>query len=666
MNNYSGQPFLVSSSNSYTLDLEANGLDDADTIHCIVIREPDGKKREFINVVHNLNEKSSFVSYLRMVSRLGILVGHNILNYDLPLLVRTVPALAKIVDRLTVVDTLVVSRLINFKRHGGHSLESYAEEFGLVKAGLDITDWSTFQPIMLERCRSDVDINYLVFEKYLRFLTDPSWGDSLRSEHFVAQFCQELHWAGFAFDDTKAHQMHERLSLAVSDHLNDILAAFPPKWVLWRRVEPKRTKSGALGLAQFKWLMRDEEYEIDCGDGRVRIRGNSDGTLDLSPFDGRPFDVYRLQEFNPGSPRQIVERLNEYGWKPTERTKGHEAAVSSRTVTEDHEKFGWKVSEKNLSTLPDDAPPAAFKLAQFLTLQSRVSDLEEWLAEVREDGRVHGSFLPIGAWTERVAHHRPNTANIPQSKPSKLDTPFQASIQQLNGEMRELWIAGKGKRLVGTDADGVQMRIFAHLCQDENLINALVNGKKENETDIHSLNRRLLGSVCGSRDVAKTFIYAFLLGAGTGQVSSILSCSKRDAKNAVLSFIEALPGLKELKQSRIPREAGQGYFTGLDGRKVICDSEHLMLSGHLQCGEKVIMSRWIEKWMDELDRSMIEYTPVNWVHDEVQTEVEDDDDVVAFVKEVQLRSMVEVGEELGMICPLKATSVDGYNWHETH
>src|SRR5690606_27859221 len=125
-----------------------------------------------------------------------------------------------------------------------------------------------------------------------------------------------------------------------------------------------------------------------------------------------------------------------------------------------------------------------------------------------------------------------------------------------------LWRARPGHRLIGTDADGLQMRIFAHYVNDEELINALIRGSKEDKTDIHSVHERKLGQPCKSRDAAKTFIYAWLLGAGLGKVSEILECSMAEARSAVESFIKSYPLLSWLKKEQIPADASRGYFVG--------------------------------------------------------------------------------------------------------
>lgn len=637
------------------MDIEANGLDDATKIHIVAFKSATDTK-VFRDVSRSETSRAELQDYLNTIK---VLAGHNIVGYDRPTLLRLCPGLV-LPD--CVLDTLVVSRLLNFGIDGGHSLEAWGRRLGIKKSGVDISDWSEWTQEMEDRCLSDININYAIVQKYWRIISNPAWQDAFRVEHFVAEQCKVMHDTGFPFDRSEAERLRETLAGRIVELDRAILVSFPPRATFIAEVTPRLTKQGTLNRSDFRWF----------------------DSSDLSCFDGGPFCRFEYVEFNPGSPRQVVERLNELGWKPTEKTDGHTKFLKSKppakTRTEEYTrylerkerfaKFGWKVSEENLQTLPADAPPAAFKLAERLVLASRLSDLEEWLAEVREgaDGEtsIHGSFTSIGAWTHRLSHQKPNTANIPQSKPSDKDTPFQKEIQVLNGEMRRLFRAKTGHRLIGTDADGIQMRIFAHLTKDERLIHALVSGRKEDKTDIHSLNASLLGSVCGSRDVAKTFIYAFLLGAGVAKVAEILSCTLPEAKAAVEAFIEGLPGLKALKKSRIPAEAAQGFFVGLDGRKVVCDSAHLMLAGHLQNGEKVIMARAMEKWVSVLNKEKVPYYIHNWVHDEWQTGCPDDDDICAHIQQVQLQSLLDTGVELGMLLPTPGSSDWGYNWKETH
>lgn len=630
------------------IDIEANGLDDATQIHVVVIREIlDGNvvKTVFRNPTGDPDVKASLSQHL---SSCRMVAGHHILGFDCPTLLR----LCDIKITCPVLDTLVLSRLVNYSIPGGHSLEAWGDRFGVKKLGAGITDWSCWTQEMEDRCGSDTEINWRIVDRYHRIWSDPAWQPALKTEHFVARMCWRMHNDGFCFNSPEAEVLADGLRSKLSKLDDAIRDAFPPKATPIREIHPRRTAKGTLDRTDFRWL----------------------GSDDLSCFTGGPFTRFEYVPFNPGSPRQIVERLNAIGWRPTDKTDGHKDALLDRSTPAEKltnfKKYGWKVNEENLSTLPRTAPAGAFSLASRIVLASRLSDLDEWLAAATpqdsETTLIHGSFQSIGAWTQRLSHQKPNTANIPQSKPSEKDTPFQREIQDLNGRMRALFRARPGYRLVGTDADGIQMRIFAHLCQDKELIDALVRGRKEDKTDIHSLNKSLLGPVCGSRDVAKTFIYAFLLGAGAAKVAEILGCSISQAKEAVANFIAGLPGLGIVKKKRIPQDVRNGYFSGLDGRKVICSSTHLMMSGYLQNGEKVIMARAMEEWVPALEQAGIDFKIPDWVHDEWQTEIPDDDEICKFVQDTQCTALLHAGESLGLLLPTPGSSDWGYTWKDTH
>src|SRR5262249_10882325 len=142
-------------------------------------------------------------------------------------------------------------------------------------------------------------------------------------------------------------------------------------------------------------------------------------------------------------------------------------------------------------------------------------------------GRIHGRFQGIGAWTHRMSHQKPNMANIT----NEYDT--NGRIRLLGKELRQCWIAPKQKLLVGVDAEGIQLRIFAHYINDAEFIRSLVEGKKDDKTDPHSVNQQILGSCCKSRDAAKRFIFAFLLGAGIGKLSEILGVGQSEGQEAL-------------------------------------------------------------------------------------------------------------------------------------
>lgn len=605
---------------------------------------------------------------------MSCLIGHHVLGFDVPVLHQF--GITFDVDRC--LDTLVVSRLINFAIEGGHSLEAWGERLGEKKIGLDIKDWTCYTKDILQRCIQDTLVNLHLYNYLKKYITNPFFKNSLRLEHDIATICQSIKANGFTYDIQKSKELKQEVQERLQVIDNSLVSSFPPKRVLVDTITPRFTKEGMIHATDFR---------------RLRAAGIPEVSIE----NGRTYEIWEEQPYNPGSLHQTIDRLWDAGWKPTEKTKGHNELrshrrglhVKSRVVGDKDdelkrrmrfERYGWKLSEDNLRTLPSSAPEAARSLVERLLLASRLSDLEEWESLCRtnvegsgersSDGsaitRVHGTFDGIGSWTHRLASNKPNMQNIPVAQHKDNPSPIDVLSDSINDRMRGLWVVPKGKRLLGVDADGIQMRIFAHYVNDQRLIKALVEGSKKDGTDIHSLHWSALGQACKGRNPAKTFIYAWLLGAGQGKVAEILECPGSEARDSILRFIDFYPGLKELKQGRIPSDAERGYFEGLDGRLVIVPSEHKVLAGYLQNGEAIVMKRATRWWTSELQKERIPFKLVTWPHDEWQTEIPDDDDVEKFVMNKQIESIVRQGIELNLNCPLAASGRSGYNWKETH
>lgn len=329
-------------------------------------------------------------------------------------------------------------------------------------------------------------------------------------------------------------------------------------------------------------------------------------------------------------------------------------------------KYGFMCNEQNLNTLPEDAPDGAKNLATWLTLEGRRSSLAEWLGHVKDDGRIHGRFTHIGAWTGRMAHSAPNQANIPAAFHGTPKTAVEHVKAKYDGPMRGLWRVEEGNWLVGTDASGIQLRILAHLMKSDAYVQAIVSGKKEDESDIHHLNRKALGFSHVTRDMAKTFIYAYLLGAGPAKIAGILKVNHRTAVEAMDNFTQNIDGLAKLKGQVIPYIAKRGWFKGLDGRKVPVPSEHKTLAGMLQSGESIVVKHWCLDWVQKARAEGIKFKLIDIVHDETQTEVMSGREDAERLVKIQAQSMVDTGVKLGVYCPLAAESEIGFTWAETH
>lgn len=161
-----------------------------------------------------------------------------------------------------------------------------------------------------------------------------------------------------------------------------------------------------------------------------------------------------------------------------------------------------------------------------------------------------------------------------------------------------------------------------------------------------------------------------------------MGCSLAEAKEANDNFLNFYPGLKTLKEEVIPNDANAGWFKGVDGRLVRCDSQHLMLAGYLQNGESVVMKRATQVWHPRLTKEKVPFKLVDYVHDEWQTEVKGDIELAKYVAEIQADAIRQVGEDLNLNCPLagsfmaehgtyKIPNTDMYysigsTWRDTH
>ncbi len=361
-------------------------------------------------------------------------IGHNIIGFDAPVIKNVLGVDLFKLGR--VIDTLVLSRLFNPVREGGHSLKAFGLKFGYKK--FDFDDFTKFSQEMLRYCIRDVKLLIQVYTLLKRQSANFS-KESIDLEHEVAAIIERQISYGFKIDIEKAHLLLARLQQKIDEVQTKVRETFKP--------------------------LKIEETFIPKSNNKAR-----------GYVKGVPFIKVKYQEFNLGSRQQIGQRLINLGWQPKKKTdKGHVI-----------------VDEKVLSEIKDI--PEAELINEFLLLQKRVAMIESWIEAVREDGRVHGKVITNGAITSRMSHQSPNMAQIP------------AVYSPYGKECRELWVVPNGYKLVGIDASGLELRILSHYMNDKEYINEVING------DIHTTNQTLAG--LESRDIAKTFIYAFIYGAG--------------------------------------------------------------------------------------------------------------------------------------------------------
>jgi DNA polymerase I-like protein with 3'-5' exonuclease and polymerase domains len=337
-----------------------------------------------------------------------------------------------------------------------------------------------------------------------------------------------------------------------------------------------------------------------------------------------------VQVFNPGSRQQIAERLSSLGVVFTKQT----------------EKGSTIVDEKVLEGIN---LPEAKLLSEYLMLQKRVAQVSSWLEELKEDGRVHGRVITNGAVTGRMTHSSPNMAQIPNS-----GSPY-------GPECRDLWMVENGNVLVGCDASGLELRMLAHYMKDEEYVRVVTEGSSKDGTDVHTVNQRAAG--LATRDNAKTFIYAFLYGAGDAKIGSIVGGSARDGAALKEKFLKQTPALARLL-SNVSRYAAKGWVPGLDGRKIWVRSEHAALNSLLQGAGAIVMKQALVLLDKKLRKHKVSYGFCANVHDEWQ--IETTEDKGELVGKLAVESMKEAGELLGLRCPISGEYNIGRTWKETH
>ena len=542
-------------------DIETDGLD-ATTIWCAVCRH-NGESEVICN-------EKDFKDYVQRKAG-ATFVFHNGIGFDVPVVERLWDFTF---HRALVTDTLILSRLADPSRSGGHSLRNWGNILGFAKGDHD--DWSRLTTEMIDYCIRDVELTEAVYERLMVEL-DGFSQDSIDLEHEVQWVIQEQERNGWLLDQRLCHILCAKFKERMNEIESNLQALFPP--------------------------IVEERYSEKTG---KRLKD-------------------KVHVFNVGSRQQVAERLTAKGavWK--ELTATGKPVVDEKTLKENHH-------------VPESA-----QVLEYLLLQKRYAQVNSWIEHVQEDGRVHGRVITNGAVTGRMTHQSPNMAQVP-------------SVNSEYGEdCRNCWIVPEGRRLVGVDASGLELRMLAHYMGDEEFTNVLLRD------DIHTRNQTAAG--LATRPQAKTFIYAFLYGAGDAKIGSIVGGTAKDGSDLRTRFLRNTPSLEGLRE-RVGQASRKGYLIGLDGRRLWIRSEHSALNTLLQAAGAIIMKKALVLLDDYATQHKIDYRFVGNVHDEIQSEV-----VTEQAEKfgwLAVECIKAAGLSFELRCPLDGEYKVGSTWTETH
>ncbi len=638
---------------------------------------------------------------LRLLMKADQIIGHNIIKFDLPAIQKVYPWFTYDEDK--VLDTLTCSRLIwtniadvdasKIRRGtttltprliGSHGLEAWGHRTGnwkgdyskvMQEQGLD--PWASWNPEMQSYCEQDVEVNHDV----LKLIEKKQYSQqAIDLEHKVAFILAAQERAGFKFDVEEAEKL-SHLLIGEQAVLEDQLCSLFEPWEVFQGIFVPKRPNRKLGYTG--------HYEVD-DDGK-------------KTFVGDPVRKTKTVVFNPNSRDHIADRLKvTHGWKPTEFTPSGKP----------------KIDDKILGSLPY---PEAAQLARYMLLQKRIGQLADgrqaWLKHVTPEGRIHGGVIPNGAVTGRATHSNPNIGQVP------------SCTAEYGHHCRALFTATPGHtRLLGCDVSGLELRMLGHFMAKHDggaYADIVVNG------DIHSANAAALNGMTYEeffsrkheldhlRQQAKTFIYAFLYGAGDEKLGSIVGGNAADGTALRAKFLKGLPALmyligasekdintakwklgKELKKEKRNKAVidalrqvvnmkpcgvkntaeRRGYLKGLDGRFLHIRSSHAALNTLLQSAGAIVCKQWMVEFHKLLKERGFsdQVTQVAWVHDELQMEVAEDlvypewnekeqkTEFKSIIGDICVEAIAKTGVALGIRVALTGEYKIGNNWAETH
>jgi len=459
---------------------------------------------------------------------------------------------------------------------------------------------------MLSYCVQDVRVNLRVYFECCKAMPYMYTHQALKLEQYTTSLMEKQKKVGVSFDKPKATE----LMLELMDRRDELTAL--------------------LGKSFKGFYKRGKEFTPKKDLKR------------LGYTKGSPMTKIVWTDFNAGSSDHITHWLTKkYKWEPEEFTNGGKPKVSMEIL-------------EDLARVYPEAQP----LADYAVVSKRLSAISEgkgsWFNNLTKEGRIHGSVNAQGTVTYRGTHNKPNLGQIP-----KVGKPYGA-------ECRELFSHGMGSdwSFMGCDMSGIEFRLLAHYLHGFDggeLVDTVLNG------DIHSVNQAAAG--LATRDLAKTFIYAFIYGGGDGKLGSIVGKGRSEGTRLRAQFLKGMPAIKTLIQ-RVTnyRKANKGYIKVLDGRHIPVDHSHTILNYLLQTAGAILSKAWMREFHKLCTQSKlrwgVDYMQLLWVHDEIQCAVK----TVHSDKlgKLCVQAIENVGEQYKLRCPITGEYKVGENWRDTH
>lgn len=277
-----------------------------------------------------------------------------------------------------------------------------------------------------------------------------------------------------------------------------------------------------------------------------------------------------------------------------------------------------------------------------------------------QTGRVHTSYHQAVTATGRLSSSDPNLQNIP--------------IRNEEGRrIRQAFIAREGFTVVAADYSQIELRIMAHLSQDQGLINAFTQGKDIHRSTAAEIFGVALDEVTSEqRRNAKAINFGLIYGMSTFGLSRQLGIGRADAQSYMDLYFKRYPGVQTFMHDIREKAKAQGYVETLFGRRLYLPDINSSNGMRRKAAERVAINApmqgtaadIIKRAMIQLDQKLQndpDIAMIMQVHDELVFEVRSEK--VAFYSEL-IKTQMESAADL--VVPLIVEVGQGTNWDEAH
>ena len=277
-----------------------------------------------------------------------------------------------------------------------------------------------------------------------------------------------------------------------------------------------------------------------------------------------------------------------------------------------------------------------------------------------QTGRVHTSYHQAVTATGRLSSSDPNLQNIP--------------IRNEEGRrIRQAFIAREGFTVVAADYSQIELRIMAHLSQDQGLINAFTQGKDIHRSTAAEIFGVALDEVTSEqRRNAKAINFGLIYGMSAFGLSRQLGIGRADAQSYMDLYFKRYPGVQTFMHDIREKAKAQGYVETLFGRRLYLPDINSSNGMRRKAAERVAINApmqgtaadIIKRAMIQLDQTLQndpDIAMIMQVHDELVFEVRSEK--VAFYSEL-IKTQMESAADL--VVPLIVEVGQGMNWDEAH